>query len=488
MDLTRLRDVLEPNIVALGSHYGHRQLPAICEALGLPFPPLHGPRRGKTNGRFEESRADTPEDMWELNKADRLRSSFGAVPDAALPHVAERFLEMHKPAPSVRNEIQDILWADGAVPEIPKRFRRELARDLTIDTLFLDAQQFEALLDKLWIREHPPAYNHLRHSGSIIGGLVVQNVQSKLGYSSVEGLFESLGAFNASDRRFALFLEGLASSDVRPDEAAQRHFVQLVNGHLSGCGVELCESEQRDGYPVFTVVSKHAAQYGRPKNLIFASSVKPDLRFRDAVSNTIEIVTNRDKVLVYDRPISNDGVRWRDLQAWWTELRGIPDEKQAKATLYSRMMECLPKSSPPQRNLFHAFYKGFGKDIPDLPALLPEVWLHWDPKTVKERGAEALARSRMDFLLLLPGGIRVVIEVDGQHHYAGKDGKADCDRYAEMVAADRDLKLAGYQVFRFGAKELERDSAPELVKTFFNALFTRYKIEIPPSNSYSERR
>ncbi|MFB7225150.1 hypothetical protein [Streptomyces sp. NPDC056227] len=31
----------------------------------------------------------------------------------------------------------------------------------------------------------------------------------------------------------------------------------------------------------------------------------------------------------------------------------------------------------------------------DHPALLPEVWLHWDPKTVEERGPEALLRSRM---------------------------------------------------------------------------------------------
>ena len=46
----------------------------------------------------------------------------------------------------------------------------------------------------------------------------------------------------------------------------------------------------------------------------------------------------------------------------------------------------------------------FGEAIPDLPALLPEVWLHWDPQTVSERGREALLRFRMDFLLLLPGG------------------------------------------------------------------------------------
>ena len=36
--------------------------------------------------------------------------------------------------------------------------------------------------------------------------------------------------------------------------------------------------------------------------------------------------------------------------------------------------------------------------VPALPALLPEVWLHWDPKTVRERGTAALLGHRMDNL------------------------------------------------------------------------------------------
>lgn len=30
--------------------------------------------------------------------------------------------------------------------------------------------------------------------------------------------------------------------------------------------------------------------------------------------------------------------------------------------------------------------------VPNLPALLPEVWLHWDPRTVKERGCSRQRR------------------------------------------------------------------------------------------------
>ena len=77
------------------------------------------------------------------------------------------------------------------------------------------------------------------------------------------------------------------------------------------------------------------------------------------------------------------------------------------------MVDCLPASSPPQRLLFESFFRGFGSAIPGLPALLPEVRLRWNPKTVVQRGAQALLTHRMDFLMLRPAGGRVVIEVDG---------------------------------------------------------------------------
>jgi very-short-patch-repair endonuclease len=307
---------------------------------------------------------------------------------------------------------------------------------------------------------------------------IAQHVHKNPGDWSTEDLFEKLGAFEASDRRFALFLEGLASSDVLPDEPAQRRFVETVNGVLRGCGVELRESSTEGGYPVFSVASTRVGGNRSPKNLIFASSEKPDIRFRSAVDNDIEIVSNADKVLVYDRPIGADGLRWRDLQLWWAAAKGIEDDQEAKRTLFLRLRESLPKTSPPQLFLFESFYAGFGKAIPNLPALLPEVWLHWDPKTVKERGPDALLRFRMDFLLLLPHGIRIVLEVDGREHYATEDGRADTARYASMVAGDRDLKLSGYEVFRFGGAELQGDQARGMVKAFFSALFERYSVPI----------
>ncbi len=196
------------------------------------------------------------------------------------------------------------------------------------------------------------------------------------------------------------------------------------------------------------------------------------------MNNDIEIVENADKVLVYDRPIGSDGLRWRDLQEWWKDTHPSGSDEEAKRSLYQRLASALPGNSPPQRNLFDLYYKIHGTAVPDLPALLPEVWLHWDPKTVRERGAAALLGHRMDFLLLLPYGQRVVLEVDGSHHYASPDGTRPAPaRYAALARADRELKLSGYEVFRFGATELKDPrSAPGLLQAFFADLFRRFSV------------
>jgi very-short-patch-repair endonuclease len=200
------------------------------------------------------------------------------------------------------------------------------------------------------------------------------------------------------------------------------------------------------------------------------------LRLSDAISNDVEVLTHRDQVLVYDRDIRDSGLTWGDLQEWWRETYSISEE-EAKRTLYQRLLRCLPKESPPQKNFFHAFYKHFGTRIPDLPALIPEVWLYWDPKAISERGTEALKNLRMDFLMLLPGHQRVVFEIDGIQHYAAKDGRADTKRYASLVAADREMRILGYEIYRFGGAELrEENEALKIVASFFDDLFKKHQI------------
>jgi very-short-patch-repair endonuclease len=76
----------------------------------------------------------------------------------------------------------------------------------------------------------------------------------------------------------------------------------------------------------------------------------------------------------------------------------------------------------------------------------------------------------------MPHGRRDVLEVDGAHHYA--TGEA----YAANMRGDRDLKLAGCEVFRFGSTELsDREQARPLMQTFFAELFDVYEVTAPPT-------
>jgi hypothetical protein len=47
---------------------------------------------------------------------------------------------------------------------------------------------------------------------------------------------------------------------------------------------------------------------------------------------------------------------------------------------------------------------------------------------------------------------------------------------SEMVAADRDLRLAGYEIYRFGANELVGAAAGALIERFFDRLWALHKI------------
>ncbi|MCU1326110.1 MAG: hypothetical protein JWN34_1480 [Bryobacterales bacterium] len=405
-----------------------------------------------------------------------MTASFHAANEDELAKVAENFLDNFALSAEERNAIQDVIWQGQDLPQIPLRYRHELSRALGgANELYLRAEAFEQLLEQLWVLDDP--LEGFLSPGHLNGlrGEIHQHVFKNAEDWSTEQLFGKLGAFEASEGRFRMFIEGLTSARVRPDIESQRKFVMRVNEAIRAAGVELRETDSAGGYPVFRILWASRGSLGKAKNIIFASPIKPDLRFRDAVNNDIEIASNADTVLVYDRPIPAPGLCWRDLQEWWAEREKVPGE-EAKRTLYRRLLESLPPNSPPQRRLFSGYFRHFGSAVPNLPALLPEVWLHWDPKTVKERGPNALLRFRMDFLMLLPNNVRVVVEVDGKHHYADDNGRASTEKYAAMMSADRELRLAGYDVYRFGAAELAGDDSDAIIANFFDRLFRQYHL------------
>jgi hypothetical protein len=211
---------------------------------------------------------------------------------------------------------------------------------------------------------------------------------------------------------------------------------------------------------------------GRPKNLIFASrGPKPEIGFTDAINNDIVILSGEESCLVYDRPISSNGLLWSELVAWWSDV--TPGANAAN--LGARLQESL--ASDAERKLFATYFKSYRSVLGEaLPALLPQVYLHYDPAVVRSlRHRLSLPRQRMDFLLLLPGRQRIVLEVDGTHHFSVNDHPS-LKVYADMVSADRELRLAGYEIYRFGANELVGTGAESKITDFFKKLFRLHSI------------
>ncbi|QGV79332.1 hypothetical protein [Streptomyces ficellus] len=451
-DLLQLRTLIDHVFSTRARASGHKDLPDLCDRLGLPQPP---PQEGNT-------------------KAQRADASLAACPDTDLPAVAEAILAGEALTADERNGLQDTLWAGRPHIPIPARTRRELAQDLDLSDHIRYADRFMALLDSVWVLEHDVFGEWLTNQPSLRSNIERHFIRFPDDWST-ETLFEELGAFEAPHPRFGQFLERLASSAYLPDEPAQRAYVETANRHLQPIGAQLRHEGDQDGYPLFHLVGHGRGTGRRPRNLIFATLGKPDIRFTSALDNDIEIAERADQVLVYDRPVGKEGLRWHELRAWWQETRQIPQDQDAGKALYDRMEACLPSNSPGQRNLFWLYYRIHRDHLDDAPALLPEIWIHWDPKSVRARGDNALKNLRMDFLMLLPGGHRVVLEVDGLQHYTRNQGtEPDSGRYAATMAGDRELTLRGYEVFRFGHDELrDRDRAHRLLTSFFQQLLDR---------------
>ncbi|WP_234432231.1 hypothetical protein [Streptomyces sp. NRRL S-378] len=213
---------------------------------------------------------------------------------------------------------------------------------------------------------------------------------------------------------------------------------------------------------------------GELRNLIFAAAQKPEIVWRDVAGGVIEITRNKAYCLLYDRPVGAEGLTWGALAKWWSlqdGMYGAPEGVRLQALL-NRLRTSL---NAPEQLLLDSYWEySTQRGFDDCPALLPQVYLHYDPVSQNQRiqrvEGKVLTRQRMDFLMLAPGGRRYVIELDGKEHYS-RDGKAAPDLYADMVREDRRIRLQGYEVYRFGGAEfVDPQAAKNMVRGFFDQL------------------
>lgn len=304
---------------------------------------------------------------------------------------------------------------------------------------------------------------------------------------------------NLSDEQFMLFLEQYVNPNIHrwkwnekkecTEDIHNTEFVEVINRYICHDGFKLVVKDTIGDKDFYECVSTRVGVQGQVKNIIFAAKYKPEIVFDDALNNDIRITRNENQCLIYDRAIPSTGVMWSDLVNWYAEEFDV-EGKSPETVFIQRLCDCLDLSfknkgalSGPETWMLQAYYnlkKELGRD---LPALIPQVYLYYDPQTVKQRGYKLFEHQKMDYLMIFSHKDRVVIEIDGKQHYAEGD-TASPKLYAEMVSAHREMSLYGYDVYRFGGYEFYGANESDTVKKrildnlreFFIRLFNKYGV------------
>lgn len=358
---------------------------------------------------------------------------------------------------------------------ISKITRRKLVRELLKNYNLCGDLEPMDFLTMVWDLSNMPSYDK-RYPDAYAD--IYTHFISFNDYDFYDLLFDRLDIIDCEDTTFIKFLETIVSPEIRDDKDEQLALVEAINQFIQHDFFKLLHVKNSSGFPIFHI--KHLKGNRKEfQQLFFASSgYKHRLVFKDATTNEIDVTKNQDSILCYREPIPPEGLLWTDLVAWYGKEVNIDDPFQAENALIDRLNKSM---NIPELIMFETYLEFKNKLGLKLPAYIPQPYLKYDPYTQLERkGNKNLERERMDFLLFFPHGIRILTEVDGKHHYSENNGQSSPKKYANMVREDREDKLMGYEVFRFGgfefvhSNESEREAVKANIRDFFEKLFKHY--------------
>lgn len=342
-------------------------------------------------------------------------------------------------------------------------------------------------------RVYPESAN-IRFGNSTLIDQIARHCDVHFGdWGDVAGIFTTVRYLEWTDQQFLRFCKEYVSPifDRKiwvPEEGEyrylQRDCVDAINSYLSSCGYELRQVNTIGDKVEYDLFELTGVQ-GKIHNIVFAAVMKPDILLTDVLNHTVEIPVDENKYLLYDKEIDHRGLTWRMLKEWYAEDH-LPFEGGLEERLWQAVNNC---SSPIEKQFFSAYLTIVNEYGDEIPALLPQVYLYYDSKVQRDRTIKIFDHQCMDFLMIFSSSQRIVIELDGSQHYSEEPVSisgyqypvrfASPTKYASMVAAQRDMTLAGYEVYRFGGSEFSPAEQAEIViKRFFQDLFEKHGLSI----------
>ncbi|WP_412026729.1 hypothetical protein [Deinococcus yunweiensis] len=205
--------------------------------------------------------------------------------------------------------------------------------------------------------------------------------------------------------------------------------------------------------------------------LFFAGHGKPDVIFTDFTRGKYT-VRDAKGCLVVSLP-DDQTVTWQ--QVWDQQKRRFTSHNG----LYEYLINAIPEKSPQAREMFEIYcYSTLLLGKMTTPAILPELNLHYDTLTLKQRGGlKALESQRCDFYMRV-GSKEILLEVDGIGHYVVANGVDKREGYGEQCRWDRERTLLGYEIYRFGTAEFDGRDKEDRIKGFFNLLAEKYNFDL----------
>lgn len=301
-----------------------------------------------------------------------------------------------------------------------------------------------------------------------------------------------LNIFNTSDKEFIKFIEHIFSPNYyaeKYENIQECDFFNEIITYFKKCNFKLHPTEAISGYPLFTVLHLDSTidNMINSSGIIFAAQFKPTMQLHNINTNIEQLqidTSDPNQYLLYNSGNQKELITWNELNSWYAKTKYINSIEGIPVSLKERCENSL--SNLFEKFFFNSYFELYEDKLGDsLPALFPQVYLNFDTKNNNKQNK---INQKMDFILCLSNGKRIIIELDGYQHYAEKinflngnyEYKFAPKNYAEMVSFDRKLRLDGYDIYRFGGLEYYSDPLlfKNIMQEFFDTLFQKYNVKL----------